>query len=133
MRYQLTKDLETGNLTIDREHRELLDNVNKLMDACSSGAGRAAVDPAAKFLLSYVDRHFAHEEELQKKSSYPGYNNHHLFHENYKRKLKEIVSGFSASVSIADLSNLTTHIGILVSHIRTEDRKLGDYLKDQKR
>ena len=37
MRYELTKDLETGNATIDREHRELFDAVNKLMDACGSG------------------------------------------------------------------------------------------------
>lgn len=133
MRYQLTKDLETGNMIIDREHRELLDTVNKLMDACSSGSGRASVESVAKFLLSYVDQHFAHEEDLQKKSSYPGYSSHRLFHENYKRKLKEIVSGISANVSIADLSALTTQIGILVSHIRTEDKKLAEFLKDSKR
>ena len=42
MRYELTKDLETGNATIDREHRELFDAVNKLMDACGSGQGRAS-------------------------------------------------------------------------------------------
>ena len=51
MRYELTKDLETGNATIDREHRELFDAVNKLMDACGSGKGRASLEPTMKFLL----------------------------------------------------------------------------------
>ena len=32
MRYELTKELETGNATIDREHRELFNAVNQLLD-----------------------------------------------------------------------------------------------------
>ena len=71
MRYELTKDLETGNATIDREHRELFDAVNKLMDACGSGKGRASLEPTMKFLLEYVNKHFSHEEALQKQSGIP--------------------------------------------------------------
>ncbi len=41
MKYELTKDLETGSAIIDEEHRELFRAVNALMDACSSG--KAAV------------------------------------------------------------------------------------------
>ena len=33
MRYELTKELETGNAIIDGEHRELFNAVNSLMDA----------------------------------------------------------------------------------------------------
>ena len=39
-KYELTKDLETGNWIIDNEHRELLQAVNKLLDACGEGKGR---------------------------------------------------------------------------------------------
>lgn len=39
MKYELTKDLETGNRIIDNEHRELLNAVNALLDACSAGQG----------------------------------------------------------------------------------------------
>ena len=35
MRYELTKDLETGNAIIDREHRELFEAVNQLLDPLS--------------------------------------------------------------------------------------------------
>ena len=33
MKYELTKDLETGNALIDSEHRQLFALINKLMDA----------------------------------------------------------------------------------------------------
>lgn len=36
-RYVFTKKLETGNVVIDREHRELFQAVNKLLDACGEG------------------------------------------------------------------------------------------------
>ena len=33
MRYEMTKDLETGNALIDSEHRQLFKAVNDLLDA----------------------------------------------------------------------------------------------------
>ena len=68
MKYELTKDLETGNAIIDSEHRQLFSAVNQLMDACSSGQGRAKIEPTLRFLLDYVDKHFAHEEQLQQQA-----------------------------------------------------------------
>ena len=37
MAYQFTKDLETGNRTIDSQHQQLIAAVNALLDACSKG------------------------------------------------------------------------------------------------
>jgi len=132
MKYELTKDLETGNAVIDGEHRELFEAVNSLMDACSKGQGRQAIEPVAKFLLEYVDRHFSHEEELQKKNSYSGFLSHKQFHTEYTKKLRALVSGIPASgPSVNDLANINQHIGVLVTHIRTEDKKLGQFLNSK--
>lgn len=131
MIYELTKELETGNAVIDSEHRELFRAVNKLMEECGKGKGRAALEPTLKFLLDYVDTHFAHEEQLQKKCNYPNLAAHHTFHENYKSKLREIAKQIPATgATVAELSALNMHIGLLVSHIRTEDKKLGAHLKN---
>ena len=130
MRYKLTQDLETGNAVIDKEHRELLDAVNKLLVACSEGKGRSSVDATVKFLTDYVNRHFAHEEQLQVSSKYPNYTAHKAFHEKYKNELAAILAKIPADgASIADLSAVNGHIGILVSHIKTEDKKLGQFLQ----
>lgn len=129
MRYELTKDLETGNAIIDKEHRELLKAVNQLLDACSKGQGRASMEPTIKFLNNYVDQHFSHEEQLQQQSRYPGMVAHKAFHVTYKQTLREITSGISKSgPTIASLGKLNAHIGVLVSHISTEDKKLGAFL-----
>lgn len=50
MKYELTKDLETGNAIIDSEHRQLFNAINQLMDACSSGQGRAKIESTLRFL-----------------------------------------------------------------------------------
>ena len=50
MKYELTKDLETGNALIDSEHRQLFAAINNLMDACAQGKGRDQIMSTARFL-----------------------------------------------------------------------------------
>ena len=89
-KYEFTKQLETGNAIIDKEHRELIQAVNKLLEACSRGEGRTSMDATIKFLNNYVEQHFSHEERLQQQSKYPNITAHKAFHEQYKKTLKEI-------------------------------------------
>lgn len=131
-RYEFTSSLETGNAIIDKEHRELIGAVNKLLDACGNGGALDQVDQTVKFLNEYVERHFLHEEQLQQKSGYPGYAAHKLFHDDYKKTLKGITSVISKSgSSIGELMKLNNHIGVLITHIKTEDKRLGAFLKDK--
>lgn len=127
-RYEFTKELETGNTIIDKEHRELIDAVNKLMDACSSGKGLDQVHKTSDFLNDYVKRHFAHEEQLQQQSGYPGFAAHKAFHEKYRQTLTDITSGFTSEASFGDLTKLNGHISLLIAHIKTEDKRLGAFL-----
>lgn len=132
MRYELTKDLETGNAIIDREHRELFEAVNQLLDSCGKGQGRAAMEPAIQFLIGYVDKHFSHEEQLQQESGYPGMRAHKTFHAGYKKTLREIAAKIPASgPSVADLSAMNKHVAVLINHIRVEDKRLSSHLKQR--
>ena len=131
MTYSVTKDLETGNALIDSEHRQLFAAINDLMDACSSGHGRDRMQSTAEFLKSYVAKHFSHEEELQANAKYPDYPRHKQFHDNYKKQLFATVNTIStAGANIATLAELTKVVGVLVSHIRVEDKKLAAHLKN---
>ncbi len=133
MRYELTKELETGNTLIDSEHRELFNIINNLQDACAKGQGRSQVESTAKFLVDYVKKHFRDEETLQKSVNYPGYPAHSDFHKGY---LQQIEAGagkiLSSNADIASLAELNRLIGILVAHIRTEDKKLASYVSGHK-
>lgn len=130
MKYELTKDLETGNSFIDREHRELFKAVNDLTEACGKGEGCASLKKTMAFLSNYVKTHFNHEEQLQQKNNYPGYAAHKAFHDKYRSDLNAVMEKISVNgAGISDLAALNNQIGILISHIRFEDKKLGQFLQ----
>ena len=131
-RYELTADLMTGNALIDTEHKQLFDAINALMDACSLGKGREKIMSTAQFLQSYVNKHFGDEEGLQVKSKYPNYPAHKQFHDGYKRQLDDTVQVLVAEgPTVKALGALNQIVGILVSHIRTEDKRLARHVRGE--
>ncbi|MCI5928827.1 MAG: hemerythrin family protein [Pseudoflavonifractor capillosus] len=132
MRYEVTKELVTGNTLIDSEHRRLFDAVNELMDACAQGQGRGQIQKTVDFLSAYVVKHFQDEERLQTQSKYPGYPAHKTFHDGYRRQLGDTArSLLQEGPTVKALSDLNRVIGVLVSHIRTEDKRLARYIQEQ--
>ena len=132
MRYEVTQDMITGNSLIDFEHRQLFQAVNDLMDACSQGKGRDQIEKVAKFLSDYVVKHFQDEERLQVQYKYPGYPAHKTFHDGYRRQLSEKAQRLlQEGATIRSLGEINQVVGVLVSHIRTEDKRLARYIKEQ--
>ena len=132
MRYEVTPDLVTGNNLIDSEHRQLFAAVNDLMDACSRGEGRAQIEKTVRFLNDYVAKHFRDEEDLQVRSKYPGYAAHKTFHDGYRRQLNDVAQALlTDGATVKSLGNLNMVVGVLVSHIRTEDKRLAKHVKEQ--
>ncbi|WP_294548080.1 hemerythrin family protein [uncultured Pseudoflavonifractor sp.] len=132
MRYEVTKDLVTGNTLIDSEHRQLFDAVNALMDACAQGQGRTQLQKTVDFLNSYVARHFRDEEQLQIQSKYPGYPAHKTFHDGYCRQMSETSQSLMRDgPTVKALGDLNRVVGVLISHIRTEDKRLARYIQEQ--
>ena len=130
MKYELTDDLLTGNALIDSEHRELFAAVNNLIDACAQGKGRDQIQKTVQFLEDYVAKHFRDEEGLQTKSNYPGYPAHKQFHDGDRRKLAETTQVLTREgPSVKALGDLNGVVAILVSHIRTEDKRLARHIK----
>lgn len=131
MRYELTADLLTGNTLIDTEHKQLFDAINDLLDACAHGKGRDSLPQTIRFLNSYVGKHFSDEEQLQINSKYPGYSAHKTFHDGYKRKLMDATNLLmSEGATVRALGEVNQMAGVLISHIRTEDRKLAKHLQN---
>lgn len=131
MKYELTPELVTGNKLIDSEHRQLLDTINELMVACSQGKGREKSVEVFQYLLGYVDKHFADEEKLQVQSKYPEYAAHRQFHETYKKTLREFSQVLiSEGPTIKTLGTLNQQVGVLVSHIRRDDKKMAAYVRE---
>lgn len=133
MAYAWTKDLETGNATIDRQHQELFDAINNLLDACSKGKGRASIGSTLKFLSDYITRHFGDEEGLQRKFGYPDYPNHKKYHEGFKKSVHQIEEEFEkGGANIALVAKVNSVIAAwLINHIKKEDVKVAAHIRSK--
>lgn len=131
MKYELTSDLTTGNQLIDSQHRQLFEAVNRLMDACSAGKGRDQIQETMTFLNQYVQKHFSDEERLQTQSSYPGYAAHKQFHDGYRRQLAQTGQLLlQEGPTVKALGELNQAVAILVSHIRSEDKRIARHIRE---
>lgn len=129
MKYELTADLLTGNAQIDAQHRQLLETVNQLMDACAHGKGRDQIQSTVIFLSNYVVKHFQDEERLQLQSNYPGYPGHKKFHDGYRQQLNEHAQVLlQEGPTVKALGNLNQAVATLITHIRTDDRKVAQHI-----
>lgn len=133
MKYELTKDLETGNALIDSEHRQLFAAINNLMDACAQGKGRDQIMSTARFLTDYVGKHFGDEEQLQMRSKYPDYPAHKQFHDGYKCTIAQAAQELAnEGPTLTALNKLNQVVSILITHIRREDKKVAAHVKAAK-
>lgn len=133
MGFNWTPDLETGNAIIDTEHKQLIQALNDLMDACSKGAGRAEIEKTTTFLADYTAKHFAHEEQLQRQYSYPDAVNHKGYHESFKKTVAEIADQLKREgATIALVGKVNSSIaGWLLNHIKREDVKVAAHIKSK--
>lgn len=130
--YSWSKDIETGNTLIDSEHKQWLDALNKLLDACGQGKGRDTIRETLVFLQSYTAKHFSDEEALQVKHQYPEYRVHKQYHDAFKKVVEDILSEYDKTgPTIALVGKINTSLGgWFINHIKREDVKLAAFLRN---
>ena len=123
-----------GNDFVDMQHKQLFQQVSDLIAACEAGSDIAKLQDTLIFLVNYAVRHFADEEALQLEYNYPDYENHKQMHEDFKKTVGELVQRFkdsgSSDVLRSDLNKILARW--LVIHIKTEDKKIGEYIRKVK-
>ena len=129
-----TPDYLIGVESIDDQHIELFDKIIDLLMAMKEGKGKEEVIKTLDFLEEYVIKHFDDEEEIQKKSNYPKYKEHHQQHEEFKNVLKRLrntleTKGSSSNLAIEVQKEITQWWKL---HILHSDKDLGNYLSEEK-
>ena len=134
MAYSFDKSLETGNISIDTQHKELINAINNLLDACSQGKGRDEIKNTIKFLADYTIKHFIDEEKLQKQYNYPDYAAHKKLHDDFKDDVRKIVEEFEGNGTSIILTHKVNNViaSWLIKHIKGEDKKVAAYIKNAK-
>lgn len=70
----------TGIASIDEQHRQLFDAVNRLQASFLRGKARDETRNALAFLLNYTVEHFRTEEDHMQRLGYPGFAAHAAGH-----------------------------------------------------
>ena len=128
-----TTDLSVGVETIDAQHRELFSRLNRLFNACQSGDCTREVEPVLQFLLTYVQEHFAEEEQLMQEADYPELEEHRQQHAEFRRLIDDFERRIRTEENVLGIAREFNRILIdwLTEHVCTVDRALGRYLLDQ--
>jgi hemerythrin len=129
--YEWTKDLETGHAGIDMQHKQLIKAVNDLLEACSSGKGRAKLDATLDFLSHYTAKHFGDEEKLQQQFKYPDYPNHKKMHDEFRVTVADLAKQLKSegpTVMLVGKVNASV-AGWLINHIKREDVKVAAHIR----
>ena len=125
------KNLETGNETIDTQHRELIARVNKLTEDCAVGREKNVAVQTLDFLMDYTD--FKDEEKLQEEKNYPLLAAHRDQHGKFVKAVEELremleeEEGPTEAFVEAVKKNI---VDWLLNHILVWDKQLALYVKE---
>lgn len=115
---------------IDNDHKDLVNTVNALHDAITSGSARGEIGRIIGTLAQYVDEHFSREEGLMEANGYPDLAGHKRIHRHLTRQVYAIRTIFAAKPRDIDPAKLLHFLrDWLVHHILEEDRKYVPYLR----
>ena len=135
MAYAWSSELETGNAVIDNQHKQLFVALNALFDAYRSGGRRQEVERTMEFLLGYTVKHFADEEELQRKCDYPDYYAHRQLHIDFKGVAQDLVNKMPQEGPTDEFITMVYAIvgEWLFKHIKGDDFRMVAYMQAAKR
>ena len=128
---ELTENLYTGNETIDGQHRELIEKINRLLEVCESGDGKLSALRMLNYLSEYTQFHFREEEELQKEAGYPGLEQHKKKHEELRRTVDELYDMLEEEEGPTDKFVHQVSLNViewLYNHIQGFDRSVAEYI-----
>ena len=112
---------------MDNQHKELINLLNELYDAMSSGKSNTLLSSVITKLIAYTRKHFAAEELFMQKYAYPSYEAHKREHAAFIMKVQEFQQNFNAGKITLSIDISTFLKNWLVNHIQVEDKKYGTF------
>jgi diguanylate cyclase (GGDEF)-like protein/hemerythrin-like metal-binding protein len=121
---------ESGNATIDAEHRQLFELGNRLISAATQPDAGAAWRPALASLLEHVTMHFRHEEEILAAHGYERLAEHQRAHASLLRRATELAP--IAGNDDGALGRLVDFLAsdVIAKHLFKADRAFFPLFKD---
>jgi hemerythrin-like metal-binding protein len=125
-----TPALETGNVAVDAEHRELIALIDEL-ELADVGADETRVPDAIDQLTDYIAIHFQMEEKLMRREEYPAEAIEHHLGEH--RELAQGTQGFVDAYADGSLTSVEPIVDFLYEwfshHILEVDTLMAEHVR----
>ncbi len=134
MALEWTPDLAVGHEEIDRQHRELFEQVNRILAAMEEGRGRDEVERTLGFLSDYLVAHFKAEERQMALHGYRAITAHVAEHGAFVKQVLALRDRFRAGGATMELALELQRLvcGLLADHFLKADQALAGFLRRQR-
>lgn len=121
--------LRVGEEVVDRHHQHLVEVIQQVQQGTEEEMAREEMEAILRDLASYIHNHFAYEEELMARHTYPEAVRHKAEHAKFTAQVGAFFSAYYDGKT-----NLTTDVSRflitwLTTHIRQEDKLLGAHVQ----
>ncbi|NLE02137.1 MAG: hemerythrin family protein [Fibrobacter sp.] len=108
--------------SLDAEHKTLIETINTLGSAMKARKSNQVIGEVIEKLIGYAGTHFAHEEDLFDKYSFPASINHKREHNDFVRKVTAFKKDFDSGKLMLSIEILEFLTAWLKNHIQKEDK-----------
>ena len=116
---------------LDEQHQKLFALLNALHDAMRQGSGQAIVQDTLRELATYTVTHFRAEEELMRRTNYPGLAAHQVEHQRFVDKVNQLTQDLQAGRNVSSMQVVGFIKDWLAGHIRKTDRSYSAHMNAQ--
>jgi hemerythrin len=117
-----------GVQEIDAQHRRLFSLADELHTAMSGGKGKDVLETVLRNLITYTKTHFAAEERLMQRCSYPDLAAHRAQHNELTQKVLQLQRDFESGKLMLTLEAMQFLSDWLRMHIGGSDRKYAPFV-----
>jgi len=120
---------DTGIAELDRQHRELVAEIDRLFLALKEGSPEKVAERTLLHLSEYVEFHFKTEERCMLEAHYPGLPAHRAEHDALRNEVKAIVDAYLAGGGALTVKLSEYLKNWLIHHLDTTDRIMAEHLR----
>ena len=122
---------ETGIVTLDNEHRGLIQEINRLYEAVRDKRGETVLADILAMLEKYTVEHFQHEERLMAEYHFSGLEEHQKIHQELIDEIQTFKNRANSGTEELARELLTFLRGWLLEHILQVDKEYGAFLESR--
>ncbi len=117
-------EYSVGIESVDFEHREMIDLLNKIHEEMQSSKDADSIEQFLGDIHATISAHFALEERVMQRASYPEYEDHKNDHEELLDQIRDLMDVYSLD-PVSGLSVLQQQLSSwFASHFSTFDARL---------